>query len=479
MRQHLIIRTVTTAVLAGAAATVWTAPALAGPDRGEAARAAAHGVSAVQGVSAGHGVSAAALRLGRATLPANDGWAADGTGTTGGSTADDAHIFVAHNRAELVTALGGNNTTNATNATPKIVFLAGRIDANVDDNNAPLSCADYADPGYTLPAFLAAYDPAVWGRTSRPTGALEDARLRSTKNQGARVNINVGPNTTLIGLGHAVVNGADLLIQKVDNVIVRNIEFQDAHDCFPSWDPTDGSTGNWNSLYDDVSVIGGTHVWVDHDSFDDGTNPDSAEPLYFDRPYQAHDGLLDITKVADLVTVSDSYLHDHDKTMLIGSSDSATTDAGKLRVTLHDNRFANLGQRAPRVRYGQVHAYNNLYQIPKTTGAFAVDGYSYSWGVGVSSALYAQNNFVVLGPGVDPAGVVHYWGGTAMTEIGTVVLAGGRLSSTSLLADYNAAHDPDIGTDAGWTPTLHTTILPTLLVPIVVGLSAGSGHLPT
>jgi pectate lyase len=164
--------------------------------------------------------------------------------------------------------------------------------------------------------------------------------------------------------------------------------------------------------------------------------------------------------------------------MLIGSSDSATTDAGHLRVTLHDNRFTNLGQRVPRVRFGQVHVYNNFYQITGS-GPFAVDGYSYSWGVGKSSAIYAENNFVALASDVTPDLVVHYWGGTAMTEKGTLLFAGGRVTETSLLAAYNAAHDPDIGTDAGWTPTLHTVVLRAAVVPVLVTLAAGSGRLPT
>jgi len=67
-------------------------------------------------------------------------------GTTGGSAADDAHIFVVHNRLELVNALGGNNATNGSNATPKIVFVADGIEGDVDDSNNPLTCADYTDP---------------------------------------------------------------------------------------------------------------------------------------------------------------------------------------------------------------------------------------------------------------------------------------------------------------------------------------------
>ena len=52
---------------------------------------------------------------------------------------------------------------------------------------------------------------------------------------------------------------------------------------------------------------------------------------------------------------------DHDKTMLIGSSNTVGADVGKLRVTLHHNRFANVGQRVPRVRFGQVDLYNNYF----------------------------------------------------------------------------------------------------------------------
>ena len=43
--------------------------------------------------------------------------------------------------------------------------------------------------------------------------------------------------------------------------------------------------------------------------------------------------LLDITNQSDLVTVSWCRFQAHDKTMLIGSSDSKTADDGRLRVT--------------------------------------------------------------------------------------------------------------------------------------------------
>ena len=62
-------------------------------------------------------------------------------------------------------------------------------------------------------------------------------------------------------------------------------------------------------------------------------------------------------------------------------------------MTLHHNLFENLGQRAARVRFGKVHVYNNYYKIDNP------DNYVYSWGVGIESAIYAENNFFWVNPG--------------------------------------------------------------------------------
>lgn len=412
--------------------------------------------------------SAGALRIARQTLPPNDGWASTGAGTTGGAAADPAHVAVAHNRAELVAALGGNAATNGQNATPKIVFVSGTIDLSVGADNQPLGCADYADPAYSLDGFLAAYDPAVWGRTSKPSGPLEDARVRSAKNQGDTVKINVGGNTTIVGIDGAHLEHGSLVLANVGNVIVRNVEFSDAADCFPAWDPTDGSTGNWNSLYDLVSLTGATNVWIDHNSFSDGDNPDSDQPVHLGRPYQVHDGATDIIKASDLVTVSWNAYSNHDKTMLIGSTDTVGVDVGKLRVTVHHNRFGNVFQRAPRVRFGQVDVFDNFYVA--TSGY-----YQYSLGVGVQSAIYAQNNFFRLGEEVAPGNVIHYWSGTRITALGSLVqVAGQAPRAVDLVAAYNAANDPDLTPDAGWTPTARTRVDPAWAVPALVDAFAGS-----
>ncbi|MFD6260770.1 polysaccharide lyase family 1 protein [Micromonospora chalcea] len=416
--------------------------------------------------------SRAAELIGRQALAANDGWAAAGTGTTGGSAAAPDRVHVVRTRAELVAALGGDNATNAADATGKIVYVAGTVDGFEGPDGTPLDCADLADPEYSLPAYLAAYDPATWGRVN-PSGPLEAARVRSVANQTRQTQINVGSNTTIIGLRGARLTGLTLMIDRVDNVIVRNIEFADARDCFPAWSPTDGDTGNWNSQYDQISVRRSEHVWIDHNTFTDGDNPDSAQPVYFGRPWQVHDGSLDVTHTASLVTVSWNRFTGRDKVMLIGSSNTVGPDVGRLDVTVRHNLFDGTLQRLPRVRFGRVDVHENHYRL-------GGPGFEYALGVGVQSALYAENNFFTLTGDTGPADLLYDWGGTALTERGSWVRQGDRLPRpVSLLAAYNAAHDPDLGGDAGWTPTLRAARpLPTPLVPLAVDAFAGAGRLP-
>lgn len=401
-------------------------------------------------------VSAGALALGRQTLPADDGWAASGAGTTGGSAATS--VTVAHNRDELVAAVAGN--------TPKIVYVSGRIDMMEGQ-----PCSAFADPAYRLTDFLSAYDPAVWGTAAKPSGPLEEARARSAKLQGDQIKAVVGSNTTIIGINGARLSHGSLVLTGVGNVIIRNLELTDAADCFPAWDPTDGSSGNWNSLYDLVSLSGATNVWIDHNTFSDGNNHDEDQPLYFGRPYQVHDGASDIIKGSDLVTVSYNDYYDHDKTMLIGSTDTPGVDVGKLRVTVHHNRFGNVLQRAPRVRFGQVDVYNNLYVATD-------DAYQYSLGAGFESSIYAENNYFKLSADVPAADVIHYWKGTKITAIGSLVqVSGRRATPVDLVAAYNAAYDPDLVPDAGWTPVLRHRLDPTAAVPVIVAGQAGIRHL--
>ncbi len=402
--------------------------------------------------------------LARQTLPFNDGWGSFGSGTTGGSAAGTDRVFVVSDRNQLVAAISGTD--------PKIVFVQGTIYANVDSAGNPLVCGDYAaGTGYTLEAYLAAFDPAVWGRTKVPSGPLETARKAAATNQQRRIRINIPSNTTLIGLGDARIVGAHLRVNNAQNVIIRNLRIDDAFDCFPQWDPTDGSQGNWNAAYDNLSLLGATNVWVDHSEFADGDHPDSAQPSYFGRLYVQHDGELDITNASDLVTVSWNRFFEHDKVMLIGSSDNAPADVGKLRVTVHHNYFDRDVQRMPRVRYGQVHVFNNYYLADPDT-------YSYSWGVGVQSQIFAENNFFETGRQIPPSDFISRFSGTNIYVGGTLVDGHSRADHVDVVAAYNATHSPALIDSVSWTPVLFDQIHPTQAVAGLVRENAGviKGH---
>jgi pectate lyase len=416
--------------------------------------------------------------LGREVLAANDGWASSGAGVTGGSAAVARQVYVVSSRQELAAALSNGVYAPPSSSTPsnepKIIYIDGTIDANVDDANRPLACADYNAPGFTWEAFLAQYDPATWGRTN-PSGPLETARVASQVNQQNRVRLRVGSNTTIVGLRrNATLRGVWLDLRGTSavprtNIIIRNITFQDTYDCFPAWAPTDGSLGNWNSQYDSISLRDTTNVWIDHNTFEDVTTADATLPVYFGRIFQVHDGLVDITNASDLVTVSWNRFRNHDKNMLIGSSDSASADVGKLRVTIHHNLFEGVGQRAPRVRFGQVHVYNNLYRI------VGLPTYGYSWGVGIQSAIAADNNYFETDEAVTPDMFIERFNGTAIRASGTLVNGRGPQNEVNVVAAWNEAegNDPDLGWDVGWTPTLFTAMDPTRKVPTRVDRRAG------
>ncbi|MCZ9347550.1 polysaccharide lyase family 1 protein, partial [Streptomyces sp. TRM76130] len=377
----------------------------------------------------------------RQTLPANDGWAAHGTGTTGGAAADAAHVYTVSTWAEFKAALAADGTA------PRIVKVEGAIDAVAE------GCDAFAAPGYDFDAYLAAYDPETWGYdtdlSDEPDDSPEGLRRASADAQSQAIKVDVPSDTTIIGVGrNAGIKGASLQIKGVDNVIVRNLTFESPVDCFPQWDPTDGDTGNWNSEYDSTVVYGSTHVWLDHNTFTDGEHPDSAAPSYFGVLYQQHDGQLDIVRGADYVTASWNVFSDHDKTILIGNSDSESTaagDRGHLKATFHHNLFKNLVERTPRVRFGQVDVYDNHF--------VAGEDYSYSFGIGKESALVAEHNAFTLPDGTSAAKVLKKWSEAPVTA------AHNRVNGkpVDVIAVHNAEiPDETLASGAGWTPTLRT-----------------------
>ncbi|MGW3346470.1 pectate lyase family protein [Nonomuraea rubra] len=145
--------------------------------------------------------------------------------------------------------------------------------------------------------------------------------------------VTVVANKTIIGLGTtAEITGGGLQLGSTtrpgNNVIIRNIKFTNADD-------------------DSISVTNKAHhVWIDHNDLSNG-----------------YDGLLDIKRESNYVTVSWNKFHNHSKTTLVGHSDTYTADIGKLKVTYHHNLFDGTDQRHPRARFGDpIHVFNNYYR---------------------------------------------------------------------------------------------------------------------
>ncbi|WP_432496977.1 pectinesterase family protein [Kineococcus auxinigenes] len=397
--------------------------------------------------------AAAPVPLERQPLPAGDGWASAEGGTTGGSAADQQHVVDVRTRDELAAAVAGDH--------PKIVRVVGDVSLGTGAAGEPVPCERWVRDGYTLAGYLDAYDPARW--TGPAAGPLEDAREASSRAQGEEVRIDVGSNTTLIGVGDVQLTGLSLNVSGVENVIVRDLRISDAYDCFPVWN---GDT--WKTERDNLVVSGSRHVWLDHLTLDDGGTVDAEQPEHFGERFLRHDGLLDVVRQADLVTISWSRLSGHDKSLLWGNGDGAVADRGKIRVTMHHNEFTDLVQRAPRVRYGQAHVYDNTYRV---TGP---ETYAYSWGVGVESSIIARENTFELAEGVGPERIVENWGGTGIDATGTLVNG----EEVDVLAAYNAANpDRPLSRTVTGTAGPHGVVQPADVAAEAVARWAGAGRL--
>ena len=290
-------------------------------------------------------------------------------------------------------------------------MIYGTIDFDTDAGGKHLTMEDYMAEGYDFQQYLESHAPHSNAPQSRKE-EQEAKRKQSQKNQEKNIMVHVPANTSIIGIEHAKLKGVDLVLD-ADNVIIRNIMFESPYDDFPSWDPNDGPDGNWNSQYDCITIRGGTHIWIDHCHFEDGTQPTET---YFHREYEHRDGLVDIVNQADDITMSYNVFERHNKAILIGNSDAKTADDGKLNVTLHHNYFHNLVQRAPRVRFGKVHVYNNYYQTDDENGAYR---YAYSLGVGKNSKIYAENNVADI-DGRTYQDFVKVFGGTEFTAVNNI-----------------------------------------------------------
>jgi pectate lyase len=182
---------------------------------------------------------------------------------------------------------------------------------------------------------------------------------------------DLGSNKTVEGATNDItITGSLGIVGKADaylsNVIVRNLKI------------------NVTASEEDGMDIRYTHhVWVDHCEF-------------FDGP----DGNLDIVYESNYVTVSWTKFYytanyhpaegeteavDHRFSNLVGNGNGMTGDRGRLRVTFHHNWWAEgVIERMPRVRFGEIHLFNNYYSS---------SGNNYAIGAGVEAKIVVENNF--------------------------------------------------------------------------------------
>jgi pectate lyase len=138
----------------------------------------------------------------------------------------------------------------------------------------------------------------------------------------------------------ATINGGGLDMYERSNVIIQNLRFTGAED-------------------DAISIQQSSHhIWIDHCELTGGL-----------------DGLIDIVRGADFITVSWCHFHDHQKTALLGHDDAnGGQDTGHLRTTFHHNFFDGTDERHPRVRFGEpVHVYNNYFRNNAVYGVVSAE----------------------------------------------------------------------------------------------------------
>jgi pectate lyase len=249
-------------------------------------------------------------------------------------------------------------------------------------------------------------------------------RLEISANKTIR---GIGTNPTLVGL----VDFAN----REGNIIVENLNITNPHK---------------GSAYDGMSVKQDIYnVLVTKCTF-----------------YDTGDGQLDITNNSDFVTVSWCKFYytssapdpGHTFSSLVGSSDSQTDDAANLRVTYHHNWWTTgCKERMPRVRYGQVHVYNNYYS-DLVAGGYCV-------GVGCGSRIRVESNYfnAVPNPWAD------YYTGTGYAA-GTIGWNTGNIF-------YNCTQ-PTWATNAYatiFTPPYDYTLDDTNDIPATVQAYAGAG----
>ncbi|MFH9179917.1 polysaccharide lyase family 1 protein [Streptomyces albogriseolus] len=153
-------------------------------------------------------------------------------------------------------------------------------------------------------------------------------------------------NVTIVGVGNgAVFDQLGIHIRESRNIIIQNVTVRNVK---KSGSPTSNG-GDAIGMESDVR-----NVWVDHVTLE-ASGGES----------EGYDGLFDMKDNTQYVTLSYSVLRNSGCGGLIGSSESDTSNG---YVTFHHNLYENIDSRAPLLRGGIAHMYNNHYKRLNESG---------------------------------------------------------------------------------------------------------------
>ncbi|WP_180687035.1 pectinesterase family protein [Streptomyces gossypiisoli] len=147
-------------------------------------------------------------------------------------------------------------------------------------------------------------------------------------------DIVVASDKTIIGVGDTgeIVHGELHLKPGTHNVIIRNLTIRDSY--------VEGDWDGKTTDFDAIQMDSVHHVWIDHNRFT-----------------HMGDGLLDVRKDSEYITVSYNQFADHNKAFGIGWTDNA-----KTQITIDHNWFTGTKQRNPSAdNCAYAHLYNNYF----------------------------------------------------------------------------------------------------------------------
>lgn len=223
----------------------------------------------------------------------------------------------------------GRATTGGGDSAPVTVDSLATMQAAIDD---------YAGSGGLVLKYTGKHD---FSSISDPcVQHTLPAQILEIKNKSDISIIGADGSSASFGIHIAAVS---------NNVLIRNM--------------TIGLTPG-GDLSDIISVEGMSdgapkNIWIDHNElFTSLASCPGAGDTAFD-------GMIDVKKGAENITVSYNYLHDHAKVSLNGFTD---TDDQVRHITFHHNLFERIGSRTPLQRHGYSHVVNNYFLDVSASG---------------------------------------------------------------------------------------------------------------